>query len=294
MTARLVALLALCALRPAAAQSLMEQAKAAQQRGRLDSAYTIIQLAAEAEPDNAAVQYALGDIAGSRAGQVGGLRAYGIARKCKQGYARAVALEPTNPNYLEGLIGYLSQAPGIVGGDRDSALVLAAALRRIDEWRGTSAMVGALLRGNAREKARADSVMDAYGRAHPGDRLAMVRVAGFFGGSERPERALPLYESALAHDSTDVVARFGVARNLVVLKRDPGRALGYLHYVAARPRPTGDNVPSYSAVGLWWRMGQAFVQLGMPDSARIAYTHALQVQPGFAGAQRSLDSLSHP
>jgi hypothetical protein len=101
-----------------------------------------------------------------------------------------------------------------------------------------------------------------------------------------------VHERLLAHDSTDVVARFGVARNLVVLKREPRRALSLLKAVAAVPRPPDQPGPTYSAVGLWYRMGQAWVQLGIPDSARIALTKALEVQPGFRGAQLSLDSLN--
>ena len=45
-------------------------------------------------------------------------------------------LEPDSIPYLQGLIGYLSQAPGIVGGDKDSALALARHVRRLDESRG--------------------------------------------------------------------------------------------------------------------------------------------------------------
>jgi tetratricopeptide (TPR) repeat protein len=272
------------------AQDLLTQAKALERRGRLDSAYTIIQRAAAAEPNRAEVHWWLGNIAGERAQQIGGLGAYGAARKCKAGYARAVQLEPDNPDYLEGLIGYLSQAPGIVGGDRDSALVLAEALRRIDETRGTFQMASVLLRGNRGEKASADSIMDAWGRAHEGDRVAQFRVAGHFAQSNQPERALAIHERLLARDPADVVAQYGVARNLVVLKRDARRALGLLGPLSSStpPPPSG---PSYQLPGVWWRMGQAYVQLGKPDSARTAYQQALVIAPQFRQARMSLDSL---
>ena len=42
----------------------------------------------------------------------------------------------------------------------------------------------------------------------------------------------------------------------------------------------------------WWRLGQTWVQLGQPDSARTAYQHALEVNARFEQARRSLDSLS--
>ena len=277
--------------RPAAAQDLFAQARALADRGRWDSAYVLIQRAAEAEPNRAEVHYWFGEIAGNRAGQVGGLGALGMARKSKRGYARAVELEPDNPLYLRGLIGFLSQAPGFVGGDRDSALVLAERLRRVDAVSGTLLMADVLRRGNAREQARADSIVDAYGRARGADRAVQLGVAGYYASTQRVERALAIDEQLLARDPRDVVARFGVGRNLVVLQREPRRAIDLLRAVTAAPPPAAGQ-PSFLPAAPWWRIGQAFLQLGMPDSARAYYLRALAISPVFPQAQASLDSLA--
>ena len=277
--------------RPAAAQDLLAQARALADRGRWDSAYVLIQRAAEAEPNRAEVHFWHGSIAGSRAGQVGGLGAFGMARESKRGLARAVELEPDNPRYLQGLIGFLSQAPGIVGGDRDSALVLAERLRRLDAVSGTFQMADVLRRGNEREKTRADSLVDDYGRAHAADRAVQLSVAGYYASTQRVERALAIDEQLLARDPRDVVARFGVGRNLVVLQREPRRAIALLRVVAATPPPAAGQ-PSFSPAAPWWRIGQAFLQLGMPDSARVYYLRALAISPVFPQAQASLDSLA--
>ena len=278
-------------VRPAAAQDLLAQARALADRGRLDSAYVLIQRAAEAEPNRAEVHYWLGNIAGSRAGQVGGLGALGPARQSKRGFARAVELEPDNPRYLQGLIGFLSQAPGIVGGDRDSALVLAERLRRVDALSGTFLMADVLRRGNARDQARADSLVDAYGRTRGADRAVQLSVAGYYASTQRAERALAIDEQLLARDPRDVVARFGVGRNLVVLQREPRRAIEVLRIVAATAPPAAGQ-PTFLPAAPWWRMGQAFVQLGLPDSARACYLRALAISPVFPPAQASLDSLA--
>lgn len=274
------------------AQSLYDSARAALRRNQLDSAYELAQRAARAEPNRAEVQELLGDAACSKAQRASRLAAFAPARRCKEAYSRAVALQPDNADYLESLAQYLSQAPGIAGGDRDSALALAARVQRMDEGRGTQLMVNVLLRGGAREKARADSVVDAFARRHPGDRVVQIRVANHYARTGRPERALAISEQLLATEPGDVLARFGVARNLVELKRDPRRALELLRAVTAAPRPP-DNQPTYSAGAPWWRIGQAFVQLGLVDSARAAFEQALRVNPQFAQARRSLDSLSH-
>lgn len=215
--------------------------------------------------------------------------ALGPARTCKAAFGRALQLQPNNPEYLEAMAQYLSQAPGIAGGDRDSALVLATRLQGIDDGRGTELLTRVLMRGGSREKARTDSVVDAYARRHPTDRTAQLRVANFYATSNRPERALAINERLLAADASDVVARFGVARGLVVLKRDPRRAIELLRAVTAVPRPP-ENQPNYLPGAPWWRMGQAYAQLGVVDSARAAFEQALRVNPQLAQARRSLDS----
>jgi cytochrome c-type biogenesis protein CcmH/NrfG len=86
------------------------------------------------------------------------------------------------------------------------------------------------------------------------------------------------------------VARYGVARNLVMLRRDPARAQGILRWVIANNPRTGDERVEPAAP--WWRLGQTWVQLGQPDSARAAYQRSLEVNPGFQQVRRSLDSLS--
>lgn len=273
-----------------AAQDLVAQASALQQRGQLDSALKVAERAVVAEPARAEAHYRMGDIAGQRAGQIGGIGAFGLARKCKAGYGRAVHLEPENPKYLESLAQYLSQAPGIVGGDRDSALGLAEHLRRLDEPRGMLLMAEILGRGNARQKARADSVMDAFGRAHVADRALQVRVGIYWAQRDRPERALAAAEQLLARDSSDGVARYYVARNLVVLKRDASRAQRLLRSLVGRPLPP-EGAPRWSPEGVWWRLGQSWMQLGERDSARTAYLEALRLSPNHRPARMSLDSL---
>jgi tetratricopeptide (TPR) repeat protein len=277
-------------LAPLAAQGALERARALAGRGQFDSALSVIEPAARAEPDNAELHYWLGEIACSRAGQIGGLGALSTARKCKAAYSRAVELAPDSVRYLRGLAGYVSQAPGIAGGDRDSAIVLAERVMQLDEAQGTFLLAGMLWRGNRGQKARADSLVEAFSRGHS-DRMQQLRVAGYWAQTERTERALVVVERLLSRDSTDVVARYSAARSLVVLRRDPERAIAHLRYILARPLPSGDG-PSYSPAGAWWRLGQAFVQLGQPDSARAAYEQSLRFQPELRQARMSLDSLN--
>ena len=277
------------------AQTLYERAQGALGRNQLDSAYDLIRRAADAEPGRAEVQFLLGNIACAKAGRAGFLSAYGLARKCRAGLGRAVDLAPDSVRYLEGLAGFLGQAPGIVGGDKDSAMKLATLVRARDEVRGTFLVANLWWPGNAASKARADSAVESLAGAHPADLPVQMRVADWWSNSGRGERALAVYERAVERDSGDPVPRFLLGRMLVVLKREPRRAQGHLRFAAAAPAPAPDSTgrrATFTPGAPWWRLGQSYEQLAMVDSARLCFEQALRVNPKLDVARASLDSLS--
>jgi tetratricopeptide (TPR) repeat protein len=285
-------LLLLFAASPLSAQSLYDQSLAARGRGQVDSAWELIQRAAELAPNAAQVQFLLGDIACQKAGTASAFSAFGLARKCKAGYSRAVELAPDSLGYVAALASYLGQAPGMVGGDKDSAQKLIALVRAKDEVRGVMLEAALLWAGNTASKARADSVIDAVGRSHPADRMAQFRVAQWWEQTRRLERSLAVYEGMAAHDPKDPVASFFVGRSLVLLKRDPRRAQENLRVAAAATVPAQGTTPLTFALGApWYRLGQTYEQLGMSDSARICFRRAVEINPRLDAAKASLDSL---
>ena len=285
-------------------QDLYARALGAAQRGQLDSAYSLIRSAADAEPDSAAVQFWLGEIAAFKARSAGiSFAGFTAARRSKAGFARAVRLAPDNPDYLQGLAEFLAQAPGIVGGDRDSALGLAEHLRHVDAVRGTLLLADIRRRGKERDRAQADSLVNALLVAYPEDRIAQGGAANYWAQTGRPQRGVELYRRLVARDTTDGPARYGLARMLVASGREPRLAQVHLQYVLAHAAaiaadagtPGSPGTPGrgfyFSPAGAWWRLGQTYRQLGMADSARICYQRALALSPAMRQARMSLDSL---
>ncbi len=276
-------------------------ALAAAQRGQLDSAYVLIRRAAAAAPDSAAVQFWLGEIAGIKARTAGfSVAGFTAVRRSKSGFARAVQVEPDNPDYLQGFAEFLTQAPGIVGGDRDSAVVLAEHLRRLDAVRGTLLLADIRRRGRERDRTQADSLVAALVVAYPEDRIAQGGAANYWAQTGRPQRGVALYLKLVERDTTDAPARYGFARMLVAAGQQPRLAQRHLHYVIAHPAALSAEAGgvgalgrrfSFSAAGAWWRLGQTYRQLGQADSARICYQRALALNPGMRQARMSLDSL---
>lgn len=277
--------------RPAFAQDLLVQARAAAERGAMDTAYTLLVRAVDAQPNRAEAHFWLAEVAGTRASEHRNLvSSYLLARRSKRAFARAVQLEPENPAYLEGFGRFLTMAPGIVGGDHDSARGIGEHLLRLDPMRGTFLLVQVLGRGTPAERARADSLVEAFA-AHPsGGREGMVRLGIYF-SRNRPERALPIGEWLVAQDSTDPLGQMVLGASLVSLRRDPAAAARHLRWSLQHPPPVTTDGRQYWPPIIWWMLGQAEVQAGRPDSARAAFRQTLRLAPGFRRAKLSLDSL---
>jgi tetratricopeptide (TPR) repeat protein len=275
------------------AQDFMLEARAAAERGSLDSAYTLLQRAVEAQPNRAEAHFWLAEVAGTLAAQRWVMSAFFMAKRSKREFLRAVQLAPTNSLYLEGLGRYLARAPGIVGGDRDSARALAMNLMKIDEMRGTSLLVELLWRsGRPGDRVRADSLIEAFERSGAGGREGQVRLAMFFGRTGKSERALPIGERLVAADSADALGRWVLGGTLVTLRRDPRQAARHLRWALDHPPPVTTDGRQYWPPALWWYLGQAYAQMGQADSARTCYQQALRLEPKFRPAKAAMDSLT--
>lgn len=272
------------------AVDLYDQARAAFTQDQLVRAYGLAERAAAAEPTRGDIQLLLGDIACARA-EVS--LASPMGRRCGAAYRRAVELSPDSLTYQEALAGWLELAPRSAGGGRDSALAVAVRMRARDEVRGVALEASILWHGGRVERRRADSLMSALGAAHAAERPVVLRVGDYWVETRRPDSALAVYARLADKDPDDAVAQYFLGRQMVRMKRDPTRALNHLLVaamtVAAPPESVGGV--SYTPGAPWWRMGQAYEQLGNVDSARICFEEALSLTPGMPEAQGSLDSL---
>jgi tetratricopeptide (TPR) repeat protein len=277
----------------ASAQDLLALARGAAERGSLDSAYTILVRAVDAQPNRAEAHFWLAEVAGTLAAHRWAVSAFFLAKRSKREFLRAVQLDPSNPVYLEGLGRYLARAPGIVGGDRDSARALAVNLMKIDEMRGTSLLVELLWRsGRPGDRARADSLIEAFARSGKGGREGQIRLAMFYVRAGTAERALTIAAPLVASDSTDALGQWVLGATLVTLRRDPRQATRRLRWALDHPPPVTTDGRQYWPPALWWYLGQAYAQLGQADSARICYHQTLALEPKFRPAKAAMDSLT--
>lgn len=222
--------------------------------GRRDEAIDMLGPLVDKNPSDARL---LGVYAGQcmlRAGELGaGFRALRLARKGRDLMERAVALDPGNVAYREGLVDFYRQAPAIAGGGLALARAHADALARLDPVRGAAWQASILVE----EK-------------------------------KFPE-ALAACDAALAARPDDYAALFNFGRTVAEsgLRLDEGeRALRSL--LGRAPRP---GEPSHA--GVWFRLGLIAERRGDREAALAAHREALRLEPNFnrpAEALRRLES----
>jgi tetratricopeptide (TPR) repeat protein len=134
---------------------------------------------------------------------------------------------------------------------------------------------------------RADSIVGAF--YLDADRSVRRRIGQYWALTGRDEHAVPVFERLVREDSLDAVARYFLGRSLVMLAREPRRAQEHLAYAAGISDSGRER--EYDIEQALWRLGQAYRQLGVLDSARVNFERALYQRPGYRPARRSLDSL---
>ena len=105
--------------------------------GDLDGAVTLLEKAVALDGRNADYHALLGQMYGRQAQRASVFKQFGLGRKCKKEIDTAVALDPAHLEANISLMMYLSEAPGVIGGDKKRAAAIPDELGKRDavkEW----------------------------------------------------------------------------------------------------------------------------------------------------------------
>jgi tetratricopeptide (TPR) repeat protein len=220
--------------------------------GRRDQGIALLEPFVETHPKNA---HLLGLYAGQcmlRAGELGlGFRALRLARRGSAMMERAVALEPDNIAFREGLVDFYRQAPTVAGGGLDNARRHADVIARLDPARGAAWQASILVQ------------------------------------EKRYSEALAACDAALAARPDDYVALFTLGRTVseANVRLDDGEA-ALRRCLARTPEP---SEPSHA--GVWFRLGLIAEHRGDKEAARSAYQKSLALEPYFNRPAEALARL---
>ena len=268
-----------------AAEANYWMSRVAMFRGQFDEAVDYVETAIEMNPGQSRYQLVAGNAYGRSAQEASFFKQMGLAKKSKKAYEKAVELDPSSIPARRGLIGYLSNAPGIAGGDMDEARAQAKAIAEIDQIEG------------------------------------LLSLAGIELADEEPKQAMAYYQQILEIDPEHINARFNLAMASAaeedydtafsgledVIERDPEHLqanyqYGRLASMSGSNLEKGierfdrflelgpDQTPNWRA---WanYRAGMIYEKLDQPDVALGRYRTAYQIDPEHEEAEEAIDRL---
>lgn len=190
------------------------------QMGNYVKAIAALEAATKQAPKNSTAWDWLGKAYGRQAETGSKLSAFGRARKAREAFEKAVALDGGNLDAVDDLFEYYVEAPGIVGGGDDKAAKLAETIRAKAPAKYETYQ--ARLAGKNKDVAAAERHWRRAAELAPGDVGAQVNLAKFLARNGKTAEADQLFDKAQATGKPSV--KYERARILTETKRDTAKA----------------------------------------------------------------------
>jgi tetratricopeptide (TPR) repeat protein len=173
--------------------------------GEFRKAADFLEKAVREDPRNSEYHDWLGKAYGRRAEEASFLTALSYARKTRDSFETAAALDPQNLEALGDLFEYYLEAPGIVGGGVDKAERVAVSIGRVDQAEYHYAR--ARLAEKRKDMRAAEGELRAAMRLAPGELGRVIDVASFLSRQGRYDESEELFRRAaqMAPDSPKLV-----------------------------------------------------------------------------------------
>jgi len=307
---------------PNDAETLYLEARIKTAFGDTDEAIKLAERALELNKNNVRYHGAVASLYGNKALQAGMFEQIILARKVKEHLESARALDPTNWQACAGLVQFYLLAPGIIGGDRQRAQVVADQAVKDDPAHGWMTQALIALHDKNTAKAEADylnalkadpqsyNAMVALGTLYLQDTMKKYDLAEKYARAAikvDPSRstgyavlaAQMVYTGkvngdldallALAEKAApdDWMPYYSAARTLIIVGKDFDRAERYLRkYLSQEPE---GNAPKHAHAH--WRLGQIYQKSGKKEQAIAEFETCLRAEPSFELAKKDLKAL---
>ena len=251
---------------------------------KADTAVRECETAASAMPHDSDTQMWLGRALGLKASTANPLAAFGIARRVRTAFEKAVQLDPANVYAASDLGQYYIAAPAIVGGGDDKLLRLAARLKGHSPARYHRLL--ALLFQKNKDYAKAEAEFKlaiAAGKSAE----SYTDLALFYQQQNRPDDAAAAGGLALEADRSRSNVEFDVTSILIAAKRSPEVAERAMRNYLASPNQS-DEAPVFK---VHLELGKLLASRGDRAGAKAEYAAAVALAPNYEPARKALGGV---
>ena len=256
--------------------------RAALERDDHEKAVELYEQAIELAPNNADYHYYLGAAYGELAQKSGLLKQASLAKKTKNAFEKAVALDPNHIEARLALIDYYTIAPGFMGGDHDKALQQAAEIKKRNGIEGHRAYARVYTRQKKTDLARKEFV-DAV-RENPTSARAHYLLGSYLINDKNWSGSLQELEAALKLDPNYMPTYLRLGHLAALSGQNYAKGEEALRkYLAHKPT---DKEPPHNAT--WYFLGMIQEKQGQKAAARTSYTNAKKLAPQSKEIQEAL------
>jgi tetratricopeptide (TPR) repeat protein len=287
MRTGLMLFVALAAVSLSAQTPLVDQGRAALNRGDADAAADLLEKAVAQWPNSAEAHYYLGSAYGAKAQKANPFSAASLAGKTREEFEKAVAL---NPKWIEarlGLAEFYIFAPGIIGGSFDKALAQAAEMKTLDPLqahRVTAMVYSAQKKPELAKKEYLDAIQERPNNPKPHQYLGQ-----FLANTEKNyPAAFSELETAVKLDPSYMPPLFQIGRTAAASATNLARGEEALkRYLTTTPK---DGEPPLANAHYW--LGAIYEKQNRKPDAKREYETALKMNPGLQMATDALKRVS--
>jgi Tfp pilus assembly protein PilF len=269
-----------------AQNSLIDQGRAAMNRGDAETASGLFEKAVAQNPKSAEAHYLLGSAYGSMARNASFFSQASLASKTKEEFEKAVELDPNYLDAREGLAEYYTMAPSFMGGGHDKALAQAAEIRKRDAMKGhsvTAFIYSAEKKMDEAKKEYADEVKE-----FPKSPRAHLDFGLFYMGEKNYKAASDEMENAMALDRAFMPAYFRAGQLAVLSNTNLAHGEELLRkYLAYTPK---HGEPATARAHYW--LGQLFEKQGKKAEAKASFATSLKLNPNQKDVAEALKRVS--
>ena len=247
-----------------------------------DEAVAYLEKAIEINKKVADYHFWLGNAYGSQAQEANFFKQGILAPKVKAEFEKTVQLDPQNTDAYHGLIGFYTQAPGVMGGSWEKAHECADQIKKLKLAEGCRAKANIYVRQENFSGAEAEwkSAVKADPNMHPG-------LISFYSSQKKYSAAFQELEIAIIKDPDNVMNTYQYGRTSAISGERLDQGAEYLKkYLNYKPK---ENEPSIAGANM--RLAQIMEKKGDKNEARKLFQKAHQLDPNLKEAKEGVERL---
>jgi tetratricopeptide (TPR) repeat protein len=208
-----------------------------------------------------------------------------LARKTKNAWETALALDPDNLDVRDDLIIYYTRAPGFLGGSKEKGREMALEIKKRNPYRGSIA--AANLCSTASDTACVEHELQGMVTSYPDSAGGYALLAAFYANQKQFEKAFAVLDARLQIKPYELPTLYQLGRTAALSGQNLDRGEQALKtYLASKMPERGPT-----AANLHYRLGMIYEKRGTKELAREEYRTALQLNPKHTDAQKAIAAL---